>query len=184
MQPFISRHDMSRFLGLGLTVAGLIFLFDQASKYWIVQLFWPSQPQCEPLNWAEAYRCHYVVMPFVDLKMAWNTGISYGLFQQNGDLGRYLLIGFSILASIGFLIWLTRAKSLILALSLALIIGGALGNALDRLVYGAVADFVSLHAFGYYWYIFNLADAAIVAGAVGLGYEFLTENRKMAVNGS
>lgn len=154
----------------GLLLAAVIFILDQLSKYWVVHQFWPGQG-CEPFYKAISYKCHYVVTPFMDLTMAWNTGISYGLFSDYGVTGQILLIAFSLLAVIGFTIWLFRAQSLLLAISIALVIGGALGNAVDRVLYDAVADFVSLHAFGFYWYIFNLADVAIVAGAAGLMYD-------------
>lgn len=161
-----------RYSGFGLLVAVFILLSDQLSKYWIVQKFWPAHG-CDPLNELQLARCQFEVLPFLDLTMAWNKGISYGLLAQNSDLGRWLLILFSVVAALGFFVWLGRAKGNLLALSIGLIIGGAIGNGLDRVVYGAVADFVSLHGFGFYWYIFNVADIAIVAGAAGLLYDLV-----------
>ena len=108
--------------------------------------------------------------------MAMNRGISYGLFPQDGELGRWLLFSIKIAASVLFFFWLRRAVTPVVAASLGLLIGGALGNALDRAIYGAVVDFVALHAFGYRWYVFNLADAAIVAGVIGLIYDALRPN--------
>ena len=157
-----------RFSAFGLFVAGAIFVLDQLSKTWIVQVFWPAFG-CDPF----VDRCRYEVLPFMDFTMAWNTGISYGLLAGHGELGRWLLIVFSVVAVVGFFFWLAQAERKLLALSIGLIIGGAAGNLVDRLVYGAVADFVSLHSFGFYWYIFNVADVAIVAGAVGLLYEVI-----------
>lgn len=104
--------------------------------------------------------------PFLDIVYAWNTGISYGLFAQGVD-GWWLLGGLKIVAAVVFWFWLARVDRRLEAAALGLLIGGALGNAIDRAAYGAVFDFVSLHAFGYYWYVFNLSDVAIVAG-VGL----------------
>lgn len=106
------------------------------------------------------------VAPFLDIVRAWNTGISYGLFSQGED-GWWLLGGLKIAAAIFFTFWLARVERPLEAAALGLLIGGALGNAIDRVAYGAVFDFVSLHAFGWYWYVFNLSDVAIVAG-VGL----------------
>lgn len=106
--------------------------------------------------------------PFADLVVVWNRGVSYGLFQQEGDLGRWLLVALSLVASLGLGVWMARAGSRLLAVSLGLILGGALGNAIDRAAYGAVFDFVHLSAGGWSWYIFNVADAAIVFGVVGL----------------
>ncbi|MCJ2136075.1 signal peptidase II [Methylobacterium sp. J-026] len=106
--------------------------------------------------------------PFADFVVVWNRGVSYGLFQQEGGLGRWLLVALSLAAALGLGIWMMRAGSRLLAVALGLIVGGALGNAVDRAVYGAVFDFVHLHAGGWSWYVFNVADAAIVAGVIGL----------------
>lgn len=171
-----------RFTGYGLLVALVVFVLDFASKYWVVKIFWPENG-CDPFNVAQASHCRVEILPFIDFTMAWNTGISYGLFAGNGGLGRHLLILFTVVAIIGFFIWLSRCSQKILALSIGLIMGGALGNGIDRVIYGAVADFVSLHGFGFYWYIFNVADVAIVAGAAGLLYEIAFDDRKNAVNG-
>ena len=111
----------------GLLLAGVIFVADQLSKYWVVQKFWPSF-NCNHLHHFQSRECFYAVLPFFDLRMVWNRGISYGLFQQNSDLGRYLLIAFTICAIIVFLIWMLRANRTLLVISLALIIGGAAGN--------------------------------------------------------
>src|SRR3981081_3058139 len=116
--------------------------------------------------------------PFLDLVLTWNTGISYGLFRQEGPLGQWALLALKAIAVVLLWIWLSRASSRLTALSLGLIIGGAIGNAIDRFAYGAVADFVLFHVstarFSFNWYVFNLADVAIVAGVIGLLYETLT----------
>ncbi|MCJ2011604.1 signal peptidase II [Methylobacterium sp. J-076] len=106
--------------------------------------------------------------PFADLVVVWNRGVSYGMFQQDGALGRWLLVALSLAAAAALGVWMRRAGSRLLGVALGLIVGGALGNAVDRAVYGAVFDFVHLHAGGWSWYVFNVADAAIVAGVVGL----------------
>lgn len=110
------------------------------------------------------------VTPFLDIVRAWNTGISYGLFAQGVD-GWWLLGGLKVVVAIVFTLWLARVDRPIEAMALGLLIGGALGNAIDRAVHGAVFDFVSLHAFGFNWYIFNLSDVAIVAGVALLLYD-------------
>lgn len=144
---------------LGLAALAATFALDQASKVWLIQGY--DLPMREPL----------ALGPFVTLTGVWNRGISYGLFQQHSELGRWLLAGLSVVAAVGLTIWLTRTHKRLLALALGLIAGGALGNAVDRVAYGAVFDFVHLHAGGYSWYVFNMADAAIVAGVVGLVYD-------------
>ena len=110
-----------------------------------------------------------------------NTGISYGLFQTQGALGAWLLLGFKAVAVVLLWLWLARSHDRLTALSLGLIIGGAVGNAIDRLAYGWVADFVFFHVstatWQFHWYVFNLADVAIVAGVIGLLYESLIGER-------
>jgi signal peptidase II len=113
------------------------------------------------------------VGPYLDLVMAWNTGISYGLFQQDGEFGRWVLIGIKALAVLVFGAWMLKAETRLTALGLGLIIGGALGNGIDRVVWGAVADFFSFHVGSFRWYVFNLADAAIVVGVILLLYDAL-----------
>lgn len=151
--------------GLGLATAAVVFVVDQAYKALMLYGF----------DFLELGRDAYIyVAPFFDLRMVWNYGVSYGLFQQETALGRWLLVGFNLLAAIGLWFWLARQRGGWDAFAIGLIIGGALGNALDRAIYGAVADFISLHAFGYYWYVFNIADMAIV---VGVGLLFLSAFR-------
>jgi signal peptidase II len=149
----------------GLVVALITALIDQASKLWLLFVV--------DLGARGAVR----LAPFLDLVLAWNTGISYGLFRQEGPLGQWALLALKAIAAGLLWIWLARASSRLTALSLGLIIGGAVGNAVDRLAYGAVADFVLFHitteSFDFQWYIFNLADVAIVAGVIGLLYDTL-----------
>jgi signal peptidase II len=114
------------------------------------------------------------VLPFFNLVMVWNPGISYGLFPASGRMGTWILIGLSVVA-IGVLSWLLwRASSRALAIGYGLIIGGALGNNLvDRVIYGKVADFFHFYGFGYDWYVFNIADLAITLGAIAILYDVL-----------
>ena len=106
------------------------------------------------------------VNEYLDFILVFNTGISYGLFSGGGDFQKWILISLSILIII-FLLNLIRNESSILSkLSISFIIGGALGNVLDRFTYGAVVDFISLHARGFSWYIFNIADIFIVLGVI------------------
>jgi signal peptidase II len=144
---------------LGLAAALVTIALDQASKLGL--LFAYELPIREPV----------VLGPFVNLIVVWNRGISYGLFQQHSEIGRWLLTGVSVIAAAALFVWLRRAESRILALALGLIAGGAIGNAIDRIAYGAVFDFVHVHAGSLSWYVFNIADAAIVAGVVGLIYD-------------
>lgn len=152
------------YFGFGLVIALATFVLDQVTKYAVLY------------GLDLATRGKIYVAPFADFALAMNRGISYGLFPQDGELGRWVLFAIKIAASVLFLFWLRRAAAPVVAAALGLLIGGALGNALDRAVYGAVVDFVALHAFGFRWYVFNLADAAIVAGVIGLLYDALIPN--------
>jgi signal peptidase II len=143
----------------GLLVAAVTLLADQATKYLVVKGM--------GLRIGESV----AVTPFFDLVLAMNKGISYGLFQQDGLLGRWLLVLVNFAAIALFTFWLLRVSNRLTAVAIGLLIGGALGNAIDRALYGAVIDFVLLHWGGWRWYVFNLADAAIVAGVVGLLYD-------------
>jgi signal peptidase II len=128
-----------------------------------------------------AERGRVTVTPFLDLVFVKNIGISYSLFDQDSYAGQIMLAAFGVVASLGGWVWIARAGSnRLMAVSLGLIIGGALGNANDRVVRGGVADFLSLHAVGFYWYVFNIADVAIVAGVIGLLYDSYLGSRNDA----
>ena len=157
---------------LGLGVAALTAALDQAHKTWMLYVYDIGAKGTVTLT------------PFFDLVLVWNQGISYGLFPQESAAGRLGLILFALGASLALAIWLARLDSRLAAVSIGLIIGGAVGNAVDRILYGAVADFFSLHAFGYQWYVFNVADTAIVAGVAGLLYDSLLGGHKKVRNPS
>ena len=139
---------------VGLLVAVLAFAADQASKLWLLRSF--DLPARSPV----------AVAPGVDFVMAWNRGVSYSLLTSDTDTGRRLLIAATLAASVALAVWLRRSRTAPTCVALGLLIGGALGNLVDRVSYGAVVDFVSLHAEGFHWYVFNGADCAITAGVV------------------
>lgn len=107
---------------------------------------------------------HVTVAPFFNLVLVWNKGISFGLFNAHSDFGPYLLIALSLVISVFFAVWLLRADNRPLYISISIIIGGAIGNVIDRLRFGAVVDFLDFHAFGWHWPAFNIADSAICVG--------------------
>jgi signal peptidase II len=113
------------------------------------------------------------VLPFFNLVMVWNPGVSYGLFPAHGPLGTALLALFSVAAVAGLGWWLWGAHRTVLTVGLGLVIGGAVGNLIDRLVYGRVADFFHFYYRGYDWYVFNVADCAITLGVGALLYDAL-----------
>jgi len=163
-QAYAWLADNDPHFSFGIALAAAVLVLDQVTKYAVLY------------GLDLASRGKIYVAPFADFVLAMNRGISYGLFPQDGELGRWFLFSIKIAASVLFFVWLRRAASPLVAAALGLLIGGALGNALDRAIQGAVVDFVALHAFGFRWYVFNLADAAIVAGVIGLLYDALRPN--------
>ena len=152
------RTRMTSGLRLGGLIGAATLLADQLLKVWVVFFFdLPAKGRVE-------------VLPFFDLVMVWNRGISYGLFQQDTFLGRAILVAVSVIACGFILFWLRSPMTKFQAVALGLILGGAAGNGIDRAVYGAVADFVLLYGFGFEWYVFNIADAAIVVGVALILY--------------
>ncbi len=172
----MAKRSLRRWLWGPFSLFGLVllivtFVADQAHKWWMLHVY-----RIEEKGKVE-------VTSFFDLVMVWNEGISYGLFAQDPS-GQWILILFAIMASCGLWIWMALSENAVAGAAMGLIIGGALANAVDRGVYGAVADFFSLHAFGYHWYVFNIADVAIVVGVIGLLYEALFMGHKKVSNTS
>jgi signal peptidase II len=156
-----------RLSAFGLFVAAATCLADQATKFWLLLVLHINGQMPIP------------VTPFAELVLTWNTGISYGLFPQNGRIGPWALLAFKVVAVAFLWVWLSRVRSRLTALALGLIIGGAIGNAIDRLHWPGVMDFVLLHTetarWSFRWYVFNLADVAIVAGVIALLCESLRQ---------
>lgn len=144
---------------VGITAAALMLLVDQAHKLWMLNVF--DMPNRQPVR----------VAPFLDLVMAWNKGVSYSLLEADSDLGRYGLLALTLSATALLAWWMWRAIRVVTGLGLGLIVGGAIGNGIDRAAYGAVADFFHFHVGTFSWYVFNLADVGIVAGVALLLYE-------------
>ena len=131
-----------------------VFLIDLLSKNKIISIFKDGVVEKIYVN------------EYLDFILVFNTGISYGLFSGGGDFQKWILISLSILIIIFLLSFIRNESSILSKLSISFIIGGALGNVLDRFIYGAVVDFISLHARGFSWYIFNIADMFIVVGVI------------------
>jgi signal peptidase II len=147
----------------GVIAAIAVLALDQASKLWLLFMF--------DIGHRGAVR----VTPFFDLVLAWNPGISFGWLQNDSPAAQIALMIVKAVAVIVLAIWMARSRTLLATMALGLIIGGATGNAIDRIAYGAVVDFALFHVqFGgntYNWYVFNLADVAIVAGVAALLYD-------------
>jgi signal peptidase II len=154
---------VTRALRSGIVAAIAALIADQASKLWLLFVF--------DIGHRGAVR----VTPFFDLVLAWNTGISYGWFQTDSPAGATILLAIKAGAVVLLAIWMARSQTRLATIGLGLIIGGAIGNAIDRFAYGAVVDFALFHVQfagkNYSWYVFNLADVAIVAGVIALLYD-------------
>lgn len=143
---------------LGLVIALAVLGLDQLSKAWILYGF--ELP----------VRGSVQLLPIFNLSMVWNKGVSFGLLAADSLIGRILLVSFSLLVA-GFLVnWLKTAERLVLGVGISLVLGGAIGNAIDRAVYGAVVDFLDFSGLGFPW-VFNIADSAISLGVAILVYD-------------
>ena len=164
---------------VGLAVAAAVLALDQAVKGFFLYN-WDMLACCVrgPLMGSQCNLCAPIeVTPFFDITMVWNYGVSFGLFPAEDNIARFVLIGFQTFVSLALFVWLLSVRNVILASAIGMVIGGALGNVIDRFIYGAVADFFDFHLFGYHWYIFNVADAAIVVGVALLLLDALVLRR-------
>ncbi len=154
-------------LRLGLLVALPVILLDQLTKWWILtDLLYPPKT--------------LTVTGFFNLVLVWNRGVSFGMFDSHSRWGPILLIALALVISVALLIWLWRVENRLVAVAIGMVLGGALGNVIDRFRFQAVVDFLDFHAFGYHWPAFNVADSAISIGVGLLLYDALFENRRKA----
>ena len=150
--------QMSKHVWQGLGLAALVAALDQLSKWVIVAHVMNPPVQIE-------------VTSFFNLVLAHNRGVSFGMFAAGSELGKWILVGLALMIS-GFLVrWLFQSSSPFSIIALGLILGGAVGNVIDRVLIGAVVDFLDFHAFGTHWPAFNVADTTIFLGAAGLIFE-------------
>ena len=136
---------------LGLAVAAIVMVLDQISKWWIITAVMQPSRVIE-------------VTSFFNLVMAWNRGVSFSLFTHDAEFMPYVLVAVALGIVVFLLSWLRRADRAFLAFAIGMVIGGALGNVIDRLRFGAVADFLDFHVLGYHWPAFNVADTGISVG--------------------
>lgn len=160
-----------KFFWIGLGVAGLSILIDQGTKWWIVNVFMVP-PRVVP------------VTPFFNLVLGWNRGISFGLFNNGSDFNVWILSGVALAVVSFLLVWLYREQGRLVSIALGLVIGGAMGNVIDRLRYGGVTDFLDFHLSGYHWPAFNLADTSIFLGAAFLVADALFAGKEKPNNRS
>jgi signal peptidase II len=154
---------MTSHLRPGVIAALAVLALDQASKLWLLFVF------------DIGHRGAVKVAPFFDLVLAWNVGISFGWFQNDSQIAQIALMVIKAVAVVVLAVWMARSRTLMATIALGMIIGGAIGNAIDRFAYGAVVDFALFHVEiagkPFNWYVFNLADVAIVAGVAALLYD-------------
>jgi signal peptidase II len=146
----------------GLAIAGLVVVLDQLTKWAI-------------LIWLERAM---VLTPFFNLVLVWNRGVSFGMFDSESRVGPWVLSGLAFAVVALLLGWLRRVDDPLTATGLGLIIGGAIGNVIDRVRFGAVIDFLDFHALGWHWPAFNVADSAICVGALLLVVDGLLMPRR------
>jgi signal peptidase II len=147
-------------LRLGLTLAAVILVADQASKWLMLEVLRLPEVRHIPL---------LALGPFgFDLTMVWNRGVTFGLLAGESPWSQAALGAMALLIAAFLLRWMARAENRTTALALGAVVGGAVGNVIDRVRFGAVADFLDAHAWGWHWYVFNVADAAIVLGVLTL----------------
>ena len=144
---------MTPALRSGIVAGVLALIADQASKLWLLFVF--------DIGRNGAVR----VTPFFDLVLAWNTGISYGWFQNDSPAGAAILLAIKALAVVLLAVWMARSHTRMATIGLGLIIGGAIGNAIDRFAYGHVIDYILFHTESWSFAVFNLADSFITIGA-------------------
>jgi signal peptidase II len=149
-------------LRLGLVVAATVVVLDQLTKWAI-------------LTWLERA---IALTPFFNLVVVWNRGVSFGMLDSDGALAPWLLSGLALAVVVALLIWLRQVEHPLPAVGLGLIIGGAVGNVIDRVRFGAVIDFLDVHALGWHWPAFNVADSAICIGAAFLLVDGLLMHRR------
>jgi signal peptidase II len=137
---------------LGLAIALALLVADQLTKWVALEVL---DLTARPIT----------VTPFFNLVMVWNRGVSFGMFNSAGALAPWILSGLALAVVVALLLWLRRADHWLAGLGLGLVVGGALGNVIDRVRFGAVVDFLDFHLAGYHWPAFNLADAGICVGA-------------------
>ncbi|APH56264.1 Lipoprotein signal peptidase [Granulibacter bethesdensis] len=147
-----ARRFPGFYMPIGILAALIVLLADQGSKWFIL----------ETVNLPEKHQI--VLLPVLNLTMVWNRGVTFGLLNGFGPAGIWILGGGAILIVAGLLLWMRRAENRLIAIALGMIGGGAIGNVIDRFRFGAVVDFIHAHIGDLSWFVFNVADAAIVIG--------------------
>lgn len=156
-------------LGLGLAVLAVIL--DQVTKFWFFRFL------------VEGGRGAVEVLPFFNLVTVWNYGVSFGMFNSGSSAAAWIFAVLALAIAAALAVWLLRTDRPLIAAALGLVVGGAVGNVVDRVRFGAVFDFLDFHAFGWHWPAFNVADSAITIGVAALFIDSLFDGRRGSKNG-
>ena len=159
----IASPSLFRF---AILLIALVIVGDQFTK-WLIMTEVMQPPRVIP------------ILPFLNIVMAWNTGVSFSMLADSGPM---LLSGLAILVSLGLFVWLIQLSEALPALGIALVIGGAIGNVIDRFRYGAVFDFIDFYVGDWHFPAFNMADSAISVGVVLLLFDGLFQGRDRGKN--
>lgn len=163
--PPVTRNSLTL---LGAIAALVVLVADQASKWWILNVV--HLPDVGQI----------VLLPVLNFTMVWNRGVTFGLLTSFGQWSYLLLVAVALAVVAALVIWLRRAESRLVATALGAIVGGAISNVIDRLRFGAVVDFIHAHLGDWSWYVFNIADAAIVCGVAALVLDSLMPHARRA----
>lgn len=164
-EPVARRSALFR---LGLVIAFAVLALDQASKLYFYDLLVTDG------------RRAIEVLPFFNLVTVWNYGISFGMFNSGSTEASAIFIAIALVIVVALTVWLKGATQTLVAVALGLVIGGAIGNVVDRVRFGAVFDFLDFHAFGWHWPAFNVADSAITVGVALLCIDALFAGNRSA----
>jgi signal peptidase II len=166
----------SRLALLAYALAAVVVVADQATKMLFLSAF--QLPPCPNASALDLIWSRHLAGP-LSLSYVCNRGVSFGVFNADAPWTRWVLCGFSLVVAIGLIVWARRVRQPLLALALGFIIGGAVGNLIDRARLGAVTDFIDFSAWHFPW-VFNVADAAINVGAALLLWDLFLAPRKRA----
>lgn len=162
----LSASGTRSFTVFGLIVAAVVVVLDQLTKWWILDVVMQPYPRVVE------------VTPFFNLVMAWNTGVSFGTFGSSHAFMPFVLSAVALAIVVAMVLWLRQAERRFVALALGMVIGGAIGNVIDRFRFGAVADFLDFHIGGWHFWAFNVADSGISVGVALLVIDGLFADRE------
>lgn len=174
----MKRRTRTHHWPLDMLLVAIIVLVDQLSKWWVTEEILMAGNGYSFFEWITRIpeTTGYMskeMLPFINFVMVWNNGISFGLFQSNDSFVPLLITALTALVIVGFIIWMIRTDNRAVAGGLSLVIGGAIGNLIDRLRFEAVIDFLDLHILGWHWPAFNFADTCIVLGIAFVVFDSL-----------